>query len=71
MKKTVKFSKVELFTWPGTENQHADVIPVDHPDKWNVRNGRSATTSKVLSVLNDSEGNIIQFETENTIYVKE
>jgi hypothetical protein len=69
-KKTVKFTKVQIFTWPGTNDQHADVIPVDHPDSRNVTNGRCATTSKVISVLKDAEGNVVQFETQNTIYVK-
>lgn len=70
MKKIVHFTKAEIFTWPGTEDDHASVIPVDHPDKFNVTNGRPATTTKVLSSVKDVDGNVIEFETQNTIYRK-
>ncbi len=68
MKKIVKFTKAQLFTWPGTKDTYADVIPVDHPDSLNVTNGRIATTSKVVSSVLDEAGEVLEFETQNSIY---
>ena len=69
-KRTVQFTEAQLFTWPGTQKIHADVIPVDHPDKDRVTNGRIATTSEVVSSTSDECGKVQTFETQNTIYVR-
>ena len=45
--------------------ERADVVPVDHPDTFNVTNGEWASTSKVLSY----DANTGEFETLNTRYV--
>ena len=42
----------------------AEVIPLDHPDTYNIDNGRWASTSIVKSVNEDGS-----FETQNTLYV--
>lgn len=68
MKKIVHFTKAQLFTWPGTNREYADVWPIDHPDTSLVTNGKAATTSVVLSSLKDADGNLMEFETQNTIY---
>lgn len=68
MKKIVHFIKAQLFTWPGTTDEHANVWPIDHPDTRNVTNGRIATTTTVISSLKDADGNLMEFETQNTIY---
>ena len=68
MKKIVHFTKAHLSTWPGTNREYADVWPIDHPDTSLVTNGKAATTSVVLRSLKDADGNLMEFETQNTIY---
>ena len=68
MKKIVHFTKARLLTWPGTNREYADVWPIDHHDTSRVTNGKAATTSVVLRSLKDADGNLMEFETQNTIY---
>lgn len=68
MKKIVHFTKAKLFTWPGTNCEYANVWPINHPDTSLVTNGEAATTSVVLNSLKDADGNLMEFETQNTIY---
>ena len=68
MKKIVHFTKAQLFTRPGTSREYAYVWPIDHHDTSRVTNGKAATTSVVLRSLKDADGNLMEFETQNTIY---
>lgn len=65
MKKIVHFTKAQ---WPGTTKEYADVWPIDHPDTLRVTNTKAALTSQVISSVRDAHGNIMEFETQNTIY---
>ena len=69
-KRTVQFTEAQLFTRSSNGKIYADVTPVDHPDKLRVTNGRSATTSEVISSTFDEYGNVQTFETQNTSYVR-
>ena len=68
MKKIVHFTKAQRLKWPGTNHEYADVWPIDHHDTSRVTNGKAATTSVVLRSLKDADGNLMEFETQNTIY---
>ena len=68
MKKIVHFTKAQLLTWPDTNHEYADVWPIDHHDTSRVTNGKVATTSVILRSLKDADGNLMEFETQNTIY---
>ena len=68
MKKIVHFTKAQIFTWPGTDKEYADVWPIDNPDTLRVSNNKAALTSQVISSVRDASGNIMEFETQNTIY---
>lgn len=70
MKKIVHFTKAQIFTWPGTNKEYADVWPIDHPDRLRVSNNKAALTSEVIRYVRDGEGNLVEFETQNTIYRK-
>lgn len=63
MKKIVEYSYCNTNTV--VVGQRAEVVPVNHPDTFNVTNGYGALTSRVVSI--GAEG---QFETLNSIYVK-
>ena len=68
MKKIVHFTQARIFTWPGTDKEYADVWPIDHPDTLRVSNTKAALTSQVIGAVRDASGNIMEFETQNTIY---
>lgn len=48
--------------------EYADVWPIDYPDTLRVSNTKAALTSQVISSVRDAHGNIMEFETQNTIY---
>jgi len=70
MKKIVHFTKVDIYTHPASNKKHAVVWPVDHPDRLRVSNTKAAETSEVVDVIKDADGNIVEFETLNTHYIK-
>lgn len=70
MKKIVHFTKVEIFTAPVSGKKYAVVWPVDHPDRLRVSNTKAAETSEVVDVIKDANGNVVEFETLNTHYIK-
>lgn len=49
---------------PVVVGQRVSVLPLNHPDTYNVTNGYPAWTSAVLRIGDNGE-----FETKNTIYV--
>lgn len=68
MKKIVHFTKVDIYTYPASNKKYAVVWPVDHPDRLRVSNTEAAETSEVVDVIKDANGNVVEFETLNTIY---
>ena len=48
--------------------QRATVTPIDHPDTVLVSNTMPCTTSPVQLIVYDSKGEIVCFETMNSIY---
>lgn len=59
----------DLYEKP-TVGKRAFVQPINHPSK-EVSNDCYAHTSPVVHVTEDLAGDVIEFETLNTIYVKE
>ena len=48
--------------------QRATVTPIDHPDTELVSNNMPCYTSPVQLIVYDSKGEIVCFETENSVY---
>jgi hypothetical protein len=63
-KKVVRFTDVG---WPITVGRPAFIRPLDHPSNL-VSNTKMVLTTNVEQVITVVDGEITEFETENTIY---